>query len=155
MKLCFLASLSTDSDDICFIFPVDRSCDTLQHTKPGWFLKRALQRMSLSEKQNVFGMWTGPSSAWRWIWCSQGVVPVAALNAGSGSWVQLALLWGFPREIQQTRSLDRGRTEFVMWSESQEPERGTQAKCCSEVPGVAAGGGSYTQGQHFTESACV
>lgn len=34
----------------CFIFPLDRSCDTLQHTKPGWFLKRALQRMHLCEK---------------------------------------------------------------------------------------------------------
>lgn len=35
MRLCFLASLSTNPDDICFIFPLDRSCDTLQPTKPG------------------------------------------------------------------------------------------------------------------------
>lgn len=53
MRLCLLSSLSTNPDDICFIFPLDRSCDTLQPTKPGWFLKWALQRMHLCEKSTL------------------------------------------------------------------------------------------------------
>lgn len=95
-RLCFLASLSTSSDDICFIFPLDRTCDTLQRTKPGWFLKWALQRMHLCEKTTL-AVWKGPSSAWRGIQYLQGVVPV---TAGSRSWVQPSVLRGFPREIQ-------------------------------------------------------
>lgn len=96
MKLCFLASLSTNSDDICFIFLLDRSCDTLQHTKPGWFLKRASQMMHLcggKKKKITLCKWKGPTSAW--IQYLQGVVPVTALNAGSRSWIQASFLEDF------------------------------------------------------------
>lgn len=120
MRLCFLASLSTNPDDICFIFPLDRSCDTLQPAKPGWFLKWALQRMHLCEKSTLT-VWKGPSCAWRGIQDLQGVVPV---TAGSRSWVQPCKLWGFPTEIQKMCYLGSWRVSFVMWSQSQQPEQG-------------------------------
>lgn len=76
-----------------FHIPLNRSCDTLQHTKPGWFLKWALQSVDLCEK-TMLAVWNGPNSR---IHTLQGAVPVPA---ASRPWVQPSVFWGFPREIQ-------------------------------------------------------